>query len=110
MTPAPFMAFQLDTSGTVKLSEAQMTWLRAFEAGPPEEMAWLDANHCDVHGPPETWIWLTAWWPDGRSVSIHTDDREGLAPFFDGGSWTLTEAGRTALSPEGKVICEEVKS
>lgn len=81
----------------MKLTKAQTTWLRAFAHESPEEMAWLDAEHRDVSGPPETWVWLSARWADGSTAVIHTDERAALADFFDPATWSLTPAGRQAL-------------
>lgn len=84
-----------------KLTKAQLSWLRAFEHESPEEMAWLDAEHRDVNGPPETWVYLSARWGNGATAVIHTDDRDGLEGMFDPGRWALTEAGRAALQLQG---------
>lgn len=80
-----------------KLTDTQRAWLRAFEHGSPEEMAWLDADHCDVTGPPETWVYLFAKWETGKTAVIHADDRDGLETYFEPGTWSLTKAGRAAL-------------
>lgn len=83
-----------------RLSDNQRAWMRAFEHEAPEEMAWLDADRCDVHGPPETWVYLFARWTSGRTAVIHTDERAGLEDYFDPGTWSLTPAGRQALTGE----------
>lgn len=82
----------------VELTKAQREWLMAFQDGPPVEMAWLDEQHLDAAGPPNTWVWLMATWEGGQTAVIHTDQRPGLEPYFDPGKWSLTTAARQAIA------------
>lgn len=83
------------------LNMRQWIWLCAHAESKPFKMAWLDKARRQVRGSPETWVRLKAWWRHGFGVStltIHADDREGLAPYFVPGTWSLTPEGKALTS------------